>query len=223
MTEYNRRKVITKKNYVMRIANIQNNRVTKVMIILSLYLFTTVPGHAQKFIDELQKKQQGQGTVTVTQSAEITELVNGKPLPDKPATVTTTKEAENKTTATDPKTPETKKEITEKKSDDSSLDIPTIDTRKKVMRGAYKITGYRVQVYSGGNSRADRIKAEETGSKMKTNFPDQPIYVHFYSPRWICRMGNFKTYGEAQDILRQVKKLGYPQACIVKGKITVQD
>lgn len=204
----------------MRIVNIQNNRVTKVVMIISLYLFTTVPGHAQKFIDDLQKKQEGQGTVTVTQSAEITELVNGKPLPDKPAVATTTKDTDAKATETKP---ETKKEIAEKKSDDSSLDIPTIDTRKKVMRGAYKITGYRVQVYSGGNSRADRIKAEETGSKMKTSFPDQPIYVHFYSPKWICRMGNFKTYGEAQDILRQVKKLGYPQACIVKGKITVQD
>ncbi len=207
----------------MRIVNIHNHSVTKVMIIISLYLFTAVPGHAQKFMDELQKKQQGQGTVTVTQSAEITELVNGKPLSDKPAVVTSSKDTDAKTAA-ETKTPETKKDIAEKKNtDDSSLDIPTIDTRKKVMRGGYKITGYRVQVYSGGNSRADRIKAEETGSKMKTSFPDQPIYVHFYSPRWICRIGNFKTYGEAQDMLRQVKKLGYPQACIVKGKITVQE
>ncbi len=201
----------------MRIVNIRNINVTKVMIALSLYFFTAVPVHAQKFIDELQKKEQGQGTVTVTQSAEITELVNGKPVTEKPAVVAPPKETENKNI-------ETKKEIADKKtSDDSSLDIPSIDTRKKVMRGAYKITGYRVQVYSGGNSRADRVKAEETGSKMKTHFPGQPIYVHFYSPRWICRMGNFKTYNEAEDILRQVKKLGYPQACIVKGKITVQD
>lgn len=209
----------------MRITTVYGNRFIKVMTILSLYLLTAVPGHAQKFIDELQKKQQGKGTVTVTQSAEITELVNGKPIVEKPVTVTPPKETETKpTTATETKTPEQKKELAEKKAtDDSALDIPTIDTRKKVMRGAYKITGYRVQVYSGGNSRADRIKAEETGSKMKTNFPDQPIYVHFYSPRWICRMGNYKTYGEAQDILRQVKKLGYPKACIVKGKITVQD
>lgn len=209
----------------MSITTVYGNRFIKVMTLLSLYLFTAVPGHAQKFIDELQKKQQGKGTVTVTQSAEITELVNGKPIVEKPATVTPPKETETKpTTVTETKTPEQKKELAEKKStDDSALDIPTIDTRKKVMRGAYKITGYRVQVFSGGNSRADRIKAEETGSKMKTCFPDQPIYVHFYSPRWICRMGNYKTYNEAQDILRQVKKLGYPKACIVKGKITVQD
>ena len=35
-------------------------------------------------------------------------------------------------------------------------------------------------------------------------------------------MGNYKTYNEAAKLLKQVRKLGYPQACIVKGKITVQ-
>ena len=57
--------------------------------------------------------------------------------------------------------------------------------------------------------------------KIKALFPTEPIYVHFYSPRWICRMGNYRTYDEANAILQQVKKLGYKQACIVKGKISV--
>ena len=34
-------------------------------------------------------------------------------------------------------------------------------------------------------------------------------------------MGNYRTYEEAHDILRQVKQLGYASATIVKGKITV--
>ena len=34
-------------------------------------------------------------------------------------------------------------------------------------------------------------------------------------------MGNYRTYDEANAILQQVKKLGYKQACIVKGKISV--
>ena len=94
--------------------------------------------------------------------------------------------------------------------------------RKKVMRKSYKVTGYRVQVYAGGNSRNDRLKAEQTGNNIKMKFPDQPVYVHFYSPRWICRMGNFKSLAEAQKVLAKVKALGYKQACLVKGKITVQ-
>ena len=108
---------------------------------------------------------------------------------------------------------ENKKEETE---------MPIVDMRKKVMRKSYKVTGYRVQVYAGGNSRNDRLKAEQTGNNIKMKFPDQPVYVHFYSPRWICRMGNFRNLGEAQKVLAKVKALGYRQACLVKGQITVQ-
>lgn len=94
--------------------------------------------------------------------------------------------------------------------------------RKKVMRKSYKVTGYRVQAFAGGNSRNDRLKAERTGNQLKVHFPEQPVYVHFYSPRWICRMGNFRSLAEAQKILAKVRSLGYRQACLVKGLITVQ-
>lgn len=100
-------------------------------------------------------------------------------------------------------------------------ELPVVDTSKKVMRGGKKITGYRVQAYSGGNSRADRQKAESIGNAIKQRFPDLPVYVHFYSPRWICRVGNFRTYQEANEVLAEIKDMGYRQACIVKGKITV--
>ncbi len=89
------------------------------------------------------------------------------------------------------------------------------------MKGGYKINGYRVQVYAGGNSRDARRKAEKTGREINNLFPGEPVYVHFYSPRWICRMGNYRTYEEAHQILNAVKKLGYKSAIIVKGKITV--
>ena len=83
------------------------------------------------------------------------------------------------------------------------------------------MNGYRVQVYAGGNSRDARVKAERTGREINALFPREPVYVHFYSPRWICRMGNYRTYEEAHQVLNAVKKLGYQSAIIVKGKITV--
>ena len=88
------------------------------------------------------------------------------------------------------------------------------------MKGV-KMTGYRVQVFAGGNTRNDRIKAERIGSEIKGLFPGVPVYVHFYSPRWICRMGNYRTYEEAHAVLQRVKNNGYQSAIIVKGKITV--
>ena len=35
-------------------------------------------------------------------------------------------------------------------------------------------------------------------------------------------MGNYLTLEEARKMLVQIKKLGYRQACIVKGTISVQ-
>ena len=99
-------------------------------------------------------------------------------------------------------------------------DMP-VDNTKKIMKG-YKVNGYRVQAFAGGNTRKDRIQAEQTGDRIKASFPDAPVYVHFYSPRWICRVGNYRTYEEAHQMLVSLRKQGFTQATIVKGKITVQ-
>ncbi|MFC2529365.1 SPOR domain-containing protein, partial [Segatella oris] len=119
-------------------------------------------------------------------------------------------------------TTQKKTEPANKPQDENEINIPTVDMRKKVMRGSHKIVGYRVQAFSGGNSRLDRQKAEQASTAIKMKYPGQPVYVHFYSPHWICRVGNYRSFEEASEMLRKVKALGYHQACIVKGKITVQ-
>ena len=113
--------------------------------------------------------------------------------------------------------------ILEQKQDTTTADEPVvIDNRRKVMVGGYKINGYRVQAFAGGNQRKDRQKAEQIGNTIKAKYPEEPIYVHFYSPRWICRVGNYRTYEEAHEMLMNIRKLGISGASIVKGKITVQ-
>jgi hypothetical protein len=106
--------------------------------------------------------------------------------------------------------------------DNSETDEANPDLSKKVMRGGVKVNGYRVQAFAGGNSRKDRVQAEQIGNNIKSHFANVPVYVHFYSPRWICRVGNYRTYEEAHQMLVQLRNLGYNQASIVKGKITVQ-
>lgn len=179
----------------------------------------TTSSLAQTYMEHLRKSSTGQGTVTVIQSKEIDELVNGKAPTASPAT-----EKERATgNTTGAKT--TRHSVTENKThntNDVDFEEESVDTRKKVMRGATKVTGYRVQVYAGGNSRADRQKAEQIGNAVKRQFPEYPVYVHFYSPRWICRMGNFRSLEEANTILREIRQMGYKSACIVKGTITVQ-
>lgn len=225
----------------------------KFVTLFIIILCTSVNVGAQTYLEHLQKKVQGQGTVTVKESKEIDELVNGK------SQVTIVKESvknqpvkkEQGSTKTNNKTIQTenteavpphqqqseetvkrkdttkredvsKKETTDNKIESNELDIPTLDLRKKVPRNIYKIIGYRVQVFAGGNSRADRQRAESIRNQIKINLPEEPIYVHFYSPRWICRVGNYRSLEEASIILRKIQAMGFKQACIVKGKITVQ-
>lgn len=206
----------------------------KKLITILLILCAASTASAQNFLDELQKKQQGQGTVTVTESKEISDLVNGtaalaaKKLEEEKAAAAAAAAKEKEEAARLAAEKEREKarllaEKEKKEKEESELEIPVIDTRKKVMKNSYKVDGYRVQVFSGGNTRSDRMKAEQIRDKLKAAFPDQPIYTHFYSPRWICRMGNYRTFNEANSYCKKVKAMGYKQACVVKGKITVQN
>lgn len=135
--------------------------------------------------------------------------------------------AERKADSNDKHIATTKPDSTERRpaaksvTENETTERPVVDTSKKMMRNSYKVTGYRIQAFSGGNSRADREKANQIGDAIKMKYPEQPVYVHFYSPRWICRVGNFRSYNEAAQLLKGIKAMGYKQACIVKGKINV--
>ena len=198
-------------------------------IIITLCSLTA---QSQTFLDSLRKDEPGKGSVSVTQSPEIDNLVNGTGQDHSGSTAKEGAGHTRQSSATQQHHEDGKHDSASSEShthEGTSSTTPSttteetvIDTRKKVMRNSYKTQGYRIQVFSGGNSRADRQKAESAGMVMKSNFPTEPIYVHFYSPSWKCRMGNYKTLEEAQRMLAMVKKLGYKQACIVKGTISVQ-
>lgn len=194
---------------------------------MTLCIGCTCAADAQaSFTQRLQQSKQGEGKITVTQDQAIEALVNGPVnAPAKPKTNTIPQKAsekkENNTATNQEKEKKQEpKTVVAEQHDTVAIDVPE-EIQKKVMKG-YKVTGYRVQVFAGGNTRNDRLKAERIGSEIKGQFPDIPVYVHFYSPRWICRIGNFRTYEEAHEVLARVKSYGYKSAIIVKGKITVQ-
>jgi len=189
----------------------------KVITVITIIVCSATKAAGQTFTENLNRYVPGQGRVTVVQSKDIDDLVNAKhdevTVANTPATTPEkSKEAENKLrTNAEKKTSETE-----------NTETPVIDNRKKIMVGSRKVTGYRVQAFAGGNKRADRQKAERIGDQIKASFPNEPIYVHFYSPRWICRVGNYRTYQEAHSMLMKIRGLGIQGACVVKGKITVQ-
>lgn len=93
---------------------------------------------------------------------------------------------------------------------------------RKVLKGVKKVRGFRILAYFGGNNRISRQEAERIGHKVKQLFPQQPIYVHFYLPRWMCQIGNFTSYKAAYKVLRKLKKEGYKKANIIRTMVTIK-
>lgn len=219
----------------------------KLVAFAVMALCAVASAEAQTYMDHLRQTKSGKAGVTVTQSKAIDDLVNGsnkgapvtspvtRPVAGKMGGIKKTptnavaartprerteaprKETENKRLA-EPRDRETARNG---KSEDG-MEVPSVDMSKKVMRGSRKVPGYRVQAFAGGNTRNDKQTAQQIGNAIKMRYPELPIYVHFYSPRWICRVGNFRSYQEAQHVLKQVREMGYSAATIVKGQITVQ-
>ena len=177
--------------------------------------------NAQTFTERVQKKVDGKGTVTIHQSEEIEQLVNDPSAtgvsqqPQKPNE--SKKQAEP--SKDNKQANNTNALVSPTNSDKADEEVEqSAETSRKATQ---KITGYRVQAFAGGNSRKDRQTAEQIRNNIKAQIPNVSVYVHFYSPRWICRVGNFRTYEEAHQMMVRLQNMGYKQASIVKGKITV--
>ncbi len=171
--------------------------------LLTILLFVGfAPMMAQTtFTEQLQKTVPGKGTVVLFQSQAITDLVNG--IDGTAATGSKT----GRETAVTPSVPSPQ---------DVLVDVTPTSTNK------VRMNGYRIQVYSGGNSRQAKNEATMMGNRVKSLFMDLSVYTHFSSPHWICRVGDFRTYEEANEVFRQLKETGrFSEAVIVKSKVNV--
>ena len=168
----------------------------------------TMHASAQTFTERVQKKVDGQGTVTIHQSEDIDELVNDP-------NATETQPSNKKPTGSS----KNNSDARAKNQAGQQTNAGSEEENTTQPRTSYKITGYRVQAFAGGNTRKDRQMAEQACSNIKAHYPNVPVYVHFYSPRWICRVGNYRSYEEAHQMMVNLQNLGYKQASIVKGKI----
>ena len=85
-----------------------------------------------------------------------------------------------------------------------------------------KIPGFRVQIYAGKNSRESRAEATALGNKVKELFPESPVYTLFISPRWLCKVGDFRSIEEADVMMRQLQETGeFKELTIVKEQINI--
>lgn len=189
-----------------------------------------------------------QGTVTVTQSEDIDALVNGKKnakinkkkqQPQSQGTVRkpsmpsiSTPRVEPRITPPDissspntesyPRTKLVRKKVRRALVDPIDGTAVKQTVTKRVWKGIKKVRGFRVLAYSGGNTRVARQEAERWGQKAKEILQTEPIYVHFYSPRWMCQIGNYTSYEQARKVMRRLKKEGFTQANVIRTMVTIE-
>lgn len=94
--------------------------------------------------------------------------------------------------------------------------------RSTTGESSVKGTGYRVQVYAGNNSRAARDQAMNMAARVKQYFPDATVYTTFVPPRWICRVGDYQSYEEADAMMRRLRGTGaFKEVFIIKEQINI--
>ena len=92
------------------------------------------------------------------------------------------------------------------------------ETEPKVL----KARGYRVQVYAGNNSRIARQEANDVAEQIRMEFPELPVYAFFQPPRWLCRVGDYRSIEEADASMRRLKAIGkFKEVSIVREQINI--
>ena len=164
-----------------------------------IFCLLTVQMNAQQaFTERIQQVVGSMGRIILHQDKTITDLVNGP----KRSVISPNQKGLQDGTAQYP----------DSLAADSLSQGPTI-----------RINGYRIQVYFGDNSRKGKTEARAAGLRFRNYFPNQPVYVSFASPHWLCRAGDFRTIEEASEILRQIREMGiFREAVLVKSKIKVR-
>lgn len=82
--------------------------------------------------------------------------------------------------------------------------------------------GYRIQVFAGNSSRVARDEANEIAEQLKMEYPELPVYTFFRSPRWLCRVGDYRSVEEADAAMRLLKSSGkFKEVSIVREQINI--
>lgn len=85
-----------------------------------------------------------------------------------------------------------------------------------------KTQGFRIQAYAGNNTRQAKNEAYGVASRVKGYFPELTVYTTFNPPRWLCRVGDFRSIEEADAMMRKMKATGvFKEVSIVRDQINI--
>lgn len=177
----------------------------RIFYILSILLLSSLNLTAQKLFTKMLAEKSSKGAeVIVHHSAYIDSLVNGlKTFSDVLYTI------DNVNT----------------KKQENNISFPEIeeDTVSQLEVKYYKkADGFRVQIYTGANSRKDKETALAMKEKCADLLPGYNAYVSFESPRWVVRVGDFLKREDAVAFVSTIRAISFThEARVVKCTIQV--
>lgn len=191
----------------------------KLLIVAILGLLSQLPlmVFAQKtFTQKVMDRKAGEGKVVIHTDAKIDSIINNT----KPEKAKATHHEEARTAHSEKEHSEKVRESKTGHKENSNSEAENRrheragDEENATHRHPYESrarvrqTGYRIQIYTGGNSHQDKNKAYNIGAKCRRAFPELSSYPRFMSPRWICRVGDFRTREEALKYVGKIRARG---------------
>lgn len=85
----------------------------------------------------------------------------------------------------------------------------TASPKQTLRPGLNRIGGYRIQVFSDGrNQHSLESRARARGNAITAKFPKYrgQVYTFSSAPNWYTRVGNFRTAGEANEALTELRR-----------------
>lgn len=173
-------------------------RFINIFILFTLAL--SAPAFSQNsIVDKLQTRKSGEGEVSIHHDSLINSLIGSN----------------QAKAATRPENSDVPKTTVGQEA--QPVKLPASAEQKTI-----KARGYRIQIYVGNNSRVARNEANNMANKAREEFPDIPVYTYFQPPRWLCRVGDFRSIEEADSVMRQIKARGiFKEISIVKEQINI--
>lgn len=181
-------------------------RVALLMICVSGLVCSGAVQAQMTYTGHLTKAEAGKGTVVIVQDPVIADIVNNTRRPSPSASGTRSGQVRDSILAS------------------VNAMAATRPSYGGERRQRHYEQGYRIQVYTGGNSRAEKMAAIKVGNRCKAAFSELSVYPHFVSPRWICQVGDFRNINDAKKYLALIREAGISnEARIVRCKVLVAD
>lgn len=68
-------------------------------------------------------------------------------------------------------------------------------------------TGFRVEVFADNNVRTAKSRATAKRRNLMARLPQYHVYLTFQSPYWRVRVGDFRTRGEAEGAMAEIRRI----------------